>query len=173
MNRKLSDDVVVELTFLSMKELQEILEKLKDNFTGDRYDTIEFIGKYHTDSEILPLLPTPPPLIMQDKRPIPEKLAEIRSYYNIPESSSGVEVDHIVRSRGRKKSTNGTLKDRVFSVLTTNFGSQKIEYMDFSYENILKSGIVNISENTYKTILSQWRKEKGIAVKRGRKKHEN
>lgn len=170
MNRKLSDDTIVELTFLTMKELQDILKKLKDNFSGDRYDTIEYIGKYRNDNEILPLLPTPAPLIMRDKRPVPEKLAEIRSYYSKPESSSGIEVDSIVRSRGRKKSEKGTLKDRVFEVLTTNFENQENE---LSYEEILKSGIINIAENTYKTILSQWRKEKGIKIKRGRKKHEN
>ena len=66
-----------------------------------------------------------------------------------------------MRSKGRKKSQNGTLKERVFVVLDNGVTT---------YEEVLKAGIVNIAENTFKTILSQWRKEKGIKVSRGRKK---
>jgi len=158
MNRKLFDNLIGELTFLTIGELQDILEILKTPFDGDRYDTIEYIAKYHDDEEILPLLPKQPPLILEDKRSVPEKIAELRDCYTKTENNC---VENVVRSRGRKKSQNGTLKDRVFEAL--NNGAT-------TYEDVLKSGIVNIAENTFKTILSQWRKENGIKVTRGRKK---
>ncbi len=161
MNRKLSDEIVLELTFLSLAELQNILIHFNNPFKGDRYDTLKQIAKYD-DADVLPLLPTPSPLVPKDKRPISEKLAEIRSYYKT--EVSGIEVDNIVRKRGRKKSTGDTLKDKVFAILDIN--------NELSYEEVLKAGIINIAGNTFKTILSQYRKEKGIKVKRGRKSKE-
>lgn len=64
---------------------------------------------------------------------------------------------------GRKKLEVGTtVKDRVFKLLD-ECGSNA------SYDS-LSQAIVDLKENTFKTILSQYRKEKGIVVKRGRRK---
>lgn len=42
-----------------------------------------------------------------------------------------------------------------------------IPYGGVSY-NMIK--VVSLKENTFKTILSQWRKEKGIVIQKGRRK---
>ena len=54
-------------------------------------------------------------------------------------------------------------KDKVFQVLD-NLGN------NCSYERMKE--VFPLSENTYKTFLSQYRKEKGIVVKKGRKKRD-
>ena len=63
---------------------------------------------------------------------------------------------------GRKKLEVGsTVKEKVFKFLDEAGGS-------LSY-NMITS--VSLKESTFRTILSQWRKEKGVVVKRvGRKK---
>ena len=62
---------------------------------------------------------------------------------------------------GRKKLEVGsTVKEKVFKLLDECGGS-------VSY-NMIK--VVSLKENTFRTILSQYRKEKGIVVKRGRRK---
>ena len=67
-----------------------------------------------------------------------------------------------VLKRGRTKNKDGTLKDKIFLLLDTNFDNKEL-----TYDEILKSGI-SVAENTYKVILSAWRKEKGVKVRRGR-----
>ncbi len=164
-NRKVTDHILLELSFLTSWELQKILSSLSDSFQGDRYDTLDHISRCFTDSEIKPLLPEPPPLILQDKRPVEEKLKDIQQCYKITENIDNPSlVESVIRKKGRKKSTE-TLKNRVFKVLDNNYELNETT----EYDDILKSGIINIAENTFKTILSQWRKEKGIKVKRGRK----
>ena len=163
MKRKLSDELVTELTFLTNSDLHKILKACGDYFSGkDRYDLIEYIALHHGDEEIKPLLP-PPPKLQENKKTVEERIQELRDCYKKSDTKSegGVSVENVVRSRGRKKSQNGTLKERVFESL--NNGST-------TYEDILRAGIINIAENTFKTILSQWRKEKGIKVARGRKR---
>ena len=62
---------------------------------------------------------------------------------------------------GRKKLEVGsTVKEKVFKFLDEAGGS-------LSY-NMITS--VSLKESTFRTILSQYRKEKGIVVKRGRRK---
>lgn len=62
---------------------------------------------------------------------------------------------------GRKKLEAGTtVKEKVFKLLDDFGGS-------ISYDMIK---VVSLKENTFKTILSQYRKEKGIVIKRGRRK---
>ncbi len=158
MNRKLSDDTLFELSFLTMKELSEILEDLKDSFQGDRYDTLDHLGKYE-DEIIKKYIPEETKLILQDNRSSEEKLEEIRGYYKKDDNNG---IDRMIRKRGRKSKKDGTLKERVFAFLETNKTTA-------TFEEVLKGGILNIAENTFKTILSQYRKEKEIKVKRGRK----
>ncbi len=162
MNRKLSDELGCELTFLTMKELQDVLKLLKDSFDGDRFDTINYIRQRYYDEDIKSLLP-PPPKLQENEKTVEERIQELRNCYKKSDAKieGGISVENVVRSRGRKKSQNGTLKGRVFESL--NNGST-------TYEDILRAGIINIAENTFKTILSQYRKEKGIKVVRGRKK---
>lgn len=163
MKRKLSDDLVVELTFLTGSELQSILKACGDCFSGnDRYDTIDYIAKWHGDEEIRPLLPTPPKL-QENEKTVEERIKELRECYKKQDANieGGITAENVVRSRGRKKSNSSTLKERVFYVL---------ENGGISYDDVLRAGIVTIAENTFKTILSQWRKEKGIKVARGRKR---
>ncbi len=162
MNRKLSDELVVELTFLTTTELHVVLKVCGDYCSAKtRFDLIEYIAKYHGDEEIKPLLPTPPKL-QENNKTVDERIKELRNCYQKSDTNNeGVTVENVVRSRGRKKSQNGTLKDRVFVVLDNGITT---------YEEVLKAGIINIAENTFKTILSQWRKEKGIKVSRGRRK---
>ncbi len=164
-NRKVTDHILLELSFLTSWELQKILSSLADPFQGDRYDMLDHISRCFTDSEIKPLLPEPPPLILQDKRPVEEKLKDIQQCYKITENIKNLSlVESVIRKKGRRKSIE-TLKDRVFKVLDNNYELNE----DTTYEDIINNGIINIAENTFKTILSQWRKEKGIKVKRGRK----
>lgn len=162
MNRKLSDNLTVELTFLTSKELNTLLKSVNDPFDGDRHDTIDYITKRYNDDQIKSLLP-PPPKLVENEKTVEERLTELKQCYKKSDTNieGGITAENIVRSRGRKKSQNGTLKDRVFEAL--NNGSA-------TYEEVLKAGVINIAENTFKTILSQWRKEKGIKVSRGRKK---
>lgn len=62
---------------------------------------------------------------------------------------------------GRRRLESGkSVKDKVFKLLEECNGS-------ISYSMIK---VVSLKENTFKTILSQYRKEKGIVVKRGRRK---
>ena len=63
----------------------------------------------------------------------------------------------------RKLEFDKSIKGKVFKLLDECGGS-------ISYSMIK---IVSLKENTFKTILSQWRKEKGIVVKRGRRKKVN
>ena len=111
--------------------------------------------------QLLPYLP-PVAKLPANEKTVEERIQELRDCYKKSDTKIKGEItaENIVRSKGRKKSQNGTLKDRVFEAL--NNGAT-------TYEEILKSGIINIAENTFKTILSQWRKEKGLVVKRGRK----
>src|SRR3990167_7038900 len=167
MNKKLSDTVITELSFLTSWELKKILENFGDSFDNDYYETLKHIAKVYTDEEILPLLPTPPKYRTSDSRSLDEKLEELKSYYikdNVDETRITTN-DIPILKRGRSKSKDGTLKDKVFEVLNDSFDAENRE---LSYDEILKSGIINIAENTYKTILSQWRKERGVKVRRGR-----
>ena len=62
---------------------------------------------------------------------------------------------------GRKKLEAGTtVKEKVFKFLDEAGGS-------ISYNMITA---ISLKESTFRTILSQYRKEKGIVVKRGRRK---
>ena len=164
MNKKLSDTVITELSFLTSWELRKILENFGDSYDNDYYETLKHIAKTYTDEEILPLLPTPTKCKSSDSRTVDEKLEELKSYYvkdNVDETRITTN-DIPILKRGRTKSKDGTLKDKIFLLLNTNFNDQEL-----TYDEVLKSGI-SIAENTYKTILSQWRKEKGIKVRRGR-----
>jgi len=173
MNKKLSDAVISELSFLTSEELRIILQKFDDSFNNSHYEMLRHMAKTYTDEQIIPLLPIPPKVITRDKRTRDEKLQELRGYYtkeNIDETRVTTS-DIPILKRGRSKSKDGTLKDKIFKLLDMNLrtGDHADDVdTDLTYENILKSGIVNIAENTYKTILSQWRKEKGFKVKRGR-----
>ena len=165
MNKKLSDAVITELSFLTSWELRKILESFGDSYDKDYYETLKHVAKTYTDEEILPLLPTPTKYKSNDKRSLDEKLEELKSYYikdNVDETRITTN-DIPILKRGRSKSKDGTLKDKVFLLLDTNFDNKEL-----TYDEILKSGIINIAENTYKTILSQWRKERGVKVRRGR-----
>ena len=65
---------------------------------------------------------------------------------------------------GRKKLEAGTtVKEKVFKFLDEAGGS-------LSYNMITT---ISLKESTFRTILSQYRKEKGIVVKRGRRKKVN
>ena len=65
---------------------------------------------------------------------------------------------------GRKKLEVGsTVKEKVFKFLDEAGGS-------LSYNMITA---ISLKESTFRTILSQYRKEKGIVVKRGRRKKVN
>lgn len=165
MSNKLSSPVITQLSFLTLKELQTILGKFNDDHDNDRYETWKHIAKYYTDEQITPLLKVSSEVVSSDKRTKEEKLEELKSYYiksDIPHITTN---DMPALRRGRRKK-DGTLKDRVFEALTINMESENIE---LDYTGVLESGVVDIAENTFKTILSQWRKEHGIKVKRGRK----
>ena len=167
MNKKLSDAVITEVSFLTVKEMRNILQKFNDKYNDDYLNTLKHIEKTYTDEEILPLLPIPPKHTASDTRTREEKLAELKSYYikeNVDETRITTN-DIPILKRGRSKSKDGTLKDKVFEVLNDSFDAENRE---LSYDEILKSGIVNIASNTYKTILSAWRKERGVKVRRGR-----
>ena len=167
MNKKLSDTVITELSFLTSWELRKILENFGDSYDNDYYETLKHIAKTYTDEEILPLLPTLTKYKSNDSRSLDEKLEELRRYYikdNVDETRITTN-DIPILKRGRSKSKDGTLKDKIFEVLNNSFDTENRE---LSYDEILKSGIMNIAENTYKTILSQWRKERGVKVRRGR-----
>jgi len=164
MNKKLSDTVITELSFLTSWELRKILENFGDSYDNDYYEVLKHVAKTYTDEEILPLLPTPTKYKSNDKRSLDEKLQELRGYYvkeNIDETRITTN-DIPILKRGRSKSKDGTLKDKVFLLLDTNFDNKEL-----TYDEILKSGI-SVAENTYKTILSAWRKERGVKVRRGR-----
>ena len=173
MNKKLSDTVITELSFLTSWELRKILESFGDSYDNDYYETLKHIAKTYTDEDILPLLPIPTKCKSSDNRTIDEKLAELRGYYvkdNVDETRITTN-DIPILKRGRSKSKDGTLKDKVFELLNADLlklGHHSDDMDDIlSYDEILKSGI-SIAENTYKTILSAWRKEKGIKIRRGR-----
>jgi len=167
MNKKLSDTVITELSFLTSWELRKILENFGDSYDNDYYEVLKHVAKTYTDEQITPLLPTPLKHIASDTRTREEKLAELKSYYikdNVDETRITTN-DIPILKRGRSKSKDGTLKDKIFEALNDSFDTENRE---LCYDEILKSGIINIAENTYKTILSQWRKERGVKVRRGR-----
>src|SRR4030066_539429 len=170
MNKKLSDTVITELSFLTSWELRKILEGFGDSYDNDYYETLKHIAKTYTDEEILPLLPTPTKCKSSDSRTVDEKLEELRGYYvkeNIDETRITTN-DIPILKRGRSKSKDGTLKDKVFELLDMNLRTgDHADNVDtnLTYEDILKSGILNIAENTYKVLLSQWRKINKISVK--------
>ena len=165
MNNKLSSDIITELSFLSLNEMQNILKHFNDNYNNGYYDTWRHIAKTYTDEQIKPLVPTPIKLKSKDNRSTEEKLQELKSYYVKDNVENQVTTSDIpMFKRGRKKKET-TLKDRVFAVLNNSMNSGGIE---LDYKEILENDILNIAENTYKTILSAWRKEKGIKIRRGR-----
>ena len=156
--RKLSDDLTNELSFIKKEYLENILKSFEDTFTGDRFDIIKHIAKHYTDEQLKGFLYCPLKNNTKSRGKIEEEITEIRSYYTSDTNS----VDKIVRKRGRKKSSNGgTLKDKIFKLLDNGVAT---------YEEVLKEDGIFLANNTFKTILSQWRKTKGIIVKRGRKK---
>src|SRR3990167_10402200 len=151
MNKKLSDASIVELSFLTSEELRIILQKFNDSFNNSHFEMLRHIAKIYIDEQITPLLPILPKVESKDKRTREEKLEELKSYYvkeNIDETRITTN-DIPILKRGRTKSKDGTLKDRIFLLLNTNFNDQEL-----TYDEVLKSGI-SIAENTYKTILSQ------------------
>lgn len=162
MNKKLSDNVINELTFLTSVELDSILEKLKNTLGKDLewYDKITYISKHYTDQEVFPYIPENKQISQRTPQEIEKDIQDIRVCY----SNEKNQIDKIVRKRGRKKNEKGTLKDRIFTLFNSGVNS---------YDEILKQPEISLAENTYKTILSQWRKEKGIKVKRGRKGGKN
>ena len=166
MNNKLSSPVINQLSFLTLKELQIILSKFNDVYDSDRYKTWKHLVKHYTDEQITPLLNKSPECISNDKRTKEEKLQELRGYYVKSNDIINVTANDMPAFRRGRKKQETTLKDRVFTVLDENLENKRIE---LDYKGVLESGIVDIAENTIKTILSQWRKEKGIVVKRGRK----
>lgn len=161
MNNKLSNPVISKLSFLTLKELQNILKNFNDSYDNDRYETWKHIVKTYSDEQIIPLLKASPEHASNDKRTQEEKLQELKSYYVKNEEITVTTNDIPVFKRGRKKQDK-TLKDTIFDLLND-------VNKELSYKEVLESGVLNIAENTYKTILSAWRKEKGIIVKRGRK----
>ena len=167
MNNKLSSELINELGLLTLKEMQNILKHFNDPYDNDYYNTWKYIAKTYTDEQVKSLLPIPIKLKSKDNRSTEEKLQELKKYYVKDNVENQVTTSDIpMFKRGRKKKET-TLKDRVFEVLNANIGSNGTE---LDYKEILESGVLNIAENTYKTILSAWRKEKGIVVKRGRHK---
>lgn len=167
MNNKLSSSVIQELSFLTSYELATLLEKLNDRFCNEcygYYETLKYIAKHYTDEQIIPLLNTSPEFVSSDKRTSEEKLQELKSYYVKSDTINVTTNDIPMFKRGRKKQET-TLKDKIFAVLDENIEN----YEELDYKGVLESGITDIAENTFRTILSQWRKEKGIKVKRGRK----
>ena len=167
MNNKLSSELINELGLLTLKEMQNILKHFNDPYDNDYYNTWKYIAKTYTDEQVKSLLPIPIKLKSKDNRSTEEKLQELKKYYVKGNVENQVTTSDIpMFKRGRKKKET-TLKDRVFEVLNANIGSNGTE---LDYKGILENGILDIAENTYKTILSQWRKTKGIKVKRGRHK---
>ena len=163
MNNKLSSPVINELSLLTLKELQNILIHFNDPYDNDYYNTWKHIAKTYTDEQLKTLLPTPIKLKNKDSRTTEEKLQELRGYYVKSNDIINVTANDMPAFRRGRKKQETTLKDRVFTVLDTS------GRLGLNYQGVLESGIVDIAENTFKTILSQWRKEKGIKVKRGRK----
>lgn len=166
MNNKLSDPIISKLSFLTLKELQNILKNFNDSYDNDRYDTWKHLVKHYTDEQITPLLNKSPECKSNDTRTKEEKLQELRGYYVKSNDTINVTANDMPSFRRGRKKQETTLKDRVFTVLDENLENKRLE---LDYKGVLESGIVDIAENTFKTILSQWRKEKGIKVKRGRK----
>ena len=165
MNNKLSSELIDELGLLTLKEMQNILKHFNDPYDNDYYNTWKYIAKTYTDEQVKSLLPIPIKLKSKDNRSTEEKLQELKKYYVKGNVENQVTTSDIpMFKRGRKKKET-TLKDRVFEVLNANIGSNGTE---LDYKGILENGILDIAENTYKTILSQWRKTKGIKIKRGR-----
>jgi len=154
MSRKLSDDVTFRLTWLSIKELREILIKLNDPYKSELFNTLKYISNNYEDSDIINLL-KPEPV----DKPVSKQyiLDDLKRCYIKDNDSNTVNI----AVKGRKKSFKKTLKERVFEFLNNN---------DLrGYIDVLDGGIIDIAENTYKTLVSQWNKENGIISKRGRK----
>lgn len=164
MNNKLSSSVITELSFLTLKEMQSILVKFNDSYDNDRYGIWKYITKHYSDEQITPFLKGIPIYQSSDNRSKEEKLQALKNYY-VKNPDNIVITNAIPMFRKGKKKQETTLKDRVFAVLDENMEN----YEELNYEGVLESGIMDIAENTFKTILSQWRKERGIKVKRGRK----
>ena len=156
--RSLSGDTVFRLTWLSLSELQELLRKLHDMYSSsDRFNILKHLGNSYTDTRILPLLL--PEKEFEKSNKSSEILADLKKCYVKESMPDNGNVIYRV-NRGRKKSFKKTLKERVFELLDA-------EMLD--YNGVLLAGVVDISENTFKTILSQYRTSKGINAKRGRK----
>ncbi len=151
MENKLTSSVIQDLSFLSLKELQVILQSFNDYYDDDYFSTLKYIMKRYTDKDIFPFL-HPVNFVKKDKRTQDEKIAELRSYYKN-------EDPFYIDKRGRKKQDR-TLKDDLFELLDLG--------ILLNYEDCLDEGIT-LSENTFKTLCSQWRQARGIILKRGRK----
>lgn len=165
MNNKLSNEIIAKISDLTLQEMGDLLNKLNDKYNNDYINTWKYLAKTYTDEQITPLLSIPKSYKSNDTRTREEKLEELRSYYVKSDNINITANDIPAFKRGRQKKDK-TLKDKVFEVLDTNMENEKTE---LDYKGVLESGILNIAENTFKTILSQWRKEHGIKVKRGRK----
>lgn len=158
--RKLSDDIMFKLTWLGLEELQELLKKLNSNYNNtDRFNVLKHMGQFYGDEQIIPLLRPDKEYKKSNSFEILEDLKKCYVKDNIDNS-----CEKIVNKRGRKKLFEKTLKEKVFELLD-------VAILD--YNGVLSAGIINISENTFKTILSQYRTAKGIKVKRGRKVKNN
>ena len=49
MNKKLSDTVITELSFLTSWELRKILENFGDSYDNDYYEVLKHVAKTYTD----------------------------------------------------------------------------------------------------------------------------
>lgn len=160
--RILSDDVTREISFLNNQDLNILLHEIdRDNYQVssklDFFSKTKYISHNFEDRHIIPFLPAIPELIAKDKVTRDKELEFLKEIQKIDKTISKISTGR----RGRRKSES-TLKDKVFLLLKEN--------INISYDDVLKSGIVNIKDNTFKVILSQYRKENNIKVKRGRKK---
>lgn len=153
----MSSEVIQDLSFLSLKELQMILQSFNDDYDSDYHNTLKYMIKCYTDKDVIAYL-KPVRLVNKDKRSQEEKIAELRSYYKLSILEDKGGVIHIDK-RGRKKQDR-TLKDDLFELFDTKGA--------MIYSECINNGLI-LSENTYKTLCSQWRQARGIKLKRGRK----
>lgn len=154
MENKLTSSVIQDLSFLSLKELQMILQSFNDYYDDDYFSTLKYVIKRYTDKDIVPFL-QPIKFVNKDNRSQEEKITELRSYYKKDDP-----VNTFIEKRGRKKKDK-TLKDEIFELLDTKGAFLK-------HKECLNEGL-SLSENTFKTLCCQWRQARGIILKRGRK----
>lgn len=151
MERKLSDDLTQELTFLTKEELDKIAIKVgvdkRKLLDYDWFETVKFLSLNFEDEDMKELINqykrnVEVPVIDEKERL--RRIEEIKKCYQKKVNPKNIKKEH--KKRGRKKGSG--VKEKLFRLFQSGI---------IDYYKILENRI-SVKENTFKVYYNQWKK---------------